>query len=300
MGTSDHRSEVAGAVGSVRRPVSRRDVLIGGAATMLLVGCGSSGSDDAAGTTTTTAASTDAPTSSTDGSATSTTGVIAPPTTAPDTACTLTPELTAGPFHLDGHLAREDITEGRPGTPLRFEVRVLALPDCTPLEGAAVDIWHCDAGGEYSGFDGTGTSAPGGGGRNDERFLRGVQLTENQGVARFTTIFPGWYEGRTVHIHLEVSEGGTLGTTYEGGHVAHVGQAFFGEELTAELMAAEPYAARTGRRTTNDQDSIYQQAGAGSITEMTRRSDTDPDAGYVGSLTCMIDPQAAPSAARMP
>lgn len=211
----------------------------------------------------------------------------------------LTPELTAGPYHLDGALARSDITEGRPGTPVQFRVRVLGMPDCAPLAGAAVDVWHCDAGGEYSGFNGNSLEATAAGGTNDKRFLRGVQLTDGDGVATFTTIFPGWYEGRTVHVHLRVTEGGTLGETYTGGHVAHVGQAFFDESLTAELLTADPYAAHTGHRTTNDEDSIYAQAGPSAITTMTAHraaeSGQGPGAGgWVGEFTCIVDPSATP------
>lgn len=206
----------------------------------------------------------------------------------------LTPELTAGPYHLDGHLARADITEDREGTPLEFTVRVLALPECEPLEGAAVDIWHCDAGGEYSGFNGNSLEATQAGGTNTKRFLRGVQLTDAEGRATFKTIFPGWYEGRTVHIHLKVLDGGTLTDTYTGGHVAHVGQAFFDEATTVEVLATGAYLAHTGDRTTNDEDSIYAQAGPGAITSVAPRNTGDPGAGLVGEFTCMVDPDATP------
>lgn len=205
----------------------------------------------------------------------------------------LTPELTAGPYHLHGHLARRDITEGRPGTPLELRARVLALPSCAPLEGAAVDIWHCDAGGEYSGFNGNSLEATRANGTNDARFLRGVQLTDRDGVAAFTTIFPGWYEGRTVHVHLMVLDGGTIAATYTGGHVAHVGQAFFDEAITAEILASGPYLAHTGTRTTNDQDGIYAQAGPGALALVTPQA----AGGYAGELTCVIDPDATPPAA---
>ncbi len=254
---------------------------------VVLAGC--SGNDTASEPGTTRAATT----TTAAGGSTSTT------TATPPAACALTPELTAGPYHLDGHLVRRDITEGTPGTPLELRVQVLALPDCTPLEGAAVDVWHCDAGGEYSGFNGNTLEATAAGGTNDKRFLRGVQVTDADGVATFATIFPGWYQGRTVHIHLKVLDGGTVASTYTGGHVAHVGQAFFDEDLAAELLTAPAYQAHTGDRTTNDQDSIYAQAGPGAITAMTARSTGDPAAGYVGTFTCMVDPDATPPDAPM-
>jgi protocatechuate 3,4-dioxygenase beta subunit len=284
--------------------LSRRGLLVGGAATVLvtsfassaavlLAGCGDddptaepgSGGGSSPESSTTGSSSSTAPTAT--GPAAST-GVIQPQ------ACVLSPELTAGPYYLDGHLARSDITEGRPGTPLEFRVRVLARPDCAPLVGAAVDIWHCDAGGEYSGFNGNSLEATQAGGTNDQRFLRGVQLTDTDGIATFRTIFPGWYEGRAVHVHLKVLDGGTLTSSYAGGHVAHVGQAFFDEALTAEVLRAGAYLAHTGTRTTNEEDSIYAQAGPSAIAAMRPRRSRNPKAGHLGEFTCIVDPAATP------
>ena len=109
----------------------------------------------------------------------------------------LTPELTEGPYSLDLDLVREDITEGRPG--LLFDLRVLVADadSCEPTRDAAVDLRHCDAGGQYSGVEGdTGT------------FLRGIQMTAADGAASFRTVFPGWYSGRAVHIHVKVNLSG--------------------------------------------------------------------------------------------
>ena len=93
-------------------------------------------------------------------------------------ACTLTPEQTEGPYYFDADAIRSDIREDREGTTLRLALRVRDA-DCEPIENAVVDIWHCDAGGVYSGFDqGEG-----------ERFLRGAQVTNEDGIARFTTIY---------------------------------------------------------------------------------------------------------------
>jgi protocatechuate 3,4-dioxygenase beta subunit len=266
--------------------VARRRMLLSAGAALALAGCAG---DERTGERTAPTGDASGSSSAAPAQSSSLPASSAPAVTRP-TACVLTPELTAGPYYLDGHLARTDITEGRPGTPLQLKVRVLALPDCAPLEGAAVDVWHCDAGGEYSGFNGNSLEATQAGGTNDKRFLRGVQITDGDGVATFTTVFPGWYEGRTVHIHLKVLEGGTLASTYTGGHVAHVGQAFFDEAPTAEILAAGPYLIHTGTRTTNDQDSIYLQAGPGAITPLTRRS----VGGYVGEFTCIVDPGATP------
>lgn len=264
---------------------SRRSIIVGAAATVV-AGCSASKSHSEAS-----ASSPSRNPATTDVPASSRTPRPAAPTSVAE-ACRLTPELTAGPYHLDGHLVRSDITEGRPGTPLQLQVKVLGIDGCTPLQGAAVDIWHCDAGGEYSGFNGSSLAETQAEGANDKRYLRGVQLTDADGTATFTTIFPGWYEGRTVHIHLKVLDGGTVSTTYTGGHVAHVGQAFFDEDVTAQILGRPPYSAHAGTRTTNAQDSIYAQAGTGAIAAMTPQAP-----GYHATFVCTVDPAATPPAA---
>ncbi len=174
--------------------------------------------------------------------------------------CVLTPELTEGPYYLDLDLVRRNIREGRPGTPLDLRVEVVAADACTPLEGAAVDVWHCDAGGAYSGVSG-----------DDGTFLRGIQLTDGEGVAEFATIYPGWYTGRAVHIHVKVSLGGSE---------AFTGQLFFDEETTAAAHEAEPYAARGEPDTSNAADGIFSQGGASTIVTVTKEG-----AGYGGAVT---------------
>lgn len=125
----------------------------------------------------------------------------------------LTPELTEGPYYLPLELVRQDIREDRPGLPLRLRVAVVDLANgCVPLPNAAVDIWYCDAQGYYSGVEGNpGGNASGeaGAGGAAGTFLRGVQPTDADGAAEFLTIYPGWYAGRTVHIHMQVHVGGT-------------------------------------------------------------------------------------------
>ena len=112
-------------------------------------------------------------------------------------SCTLTVEETEGPYYFDADKVRSDIREDREGTRLRLALRVLAADTCKPIPDAVVDIWHADAGGAYSGFDGAGSCA-------QTRYLRGAQVTNKDGVAEFTTIYPGWYQGRTMHIHAKV------------------------------------------------------------------------------------------------
>jgi Dioxygenase len=163
--------------------------------------------------------------------------------TAPD--CVLTPELTEGPFYLDLDLVRRDITEDREGTPLDLVVTVLDADSCEPISDAAVDVWHCDAGGAYSGVEGgSGT------------FLRGIQVTDASGAAEFRTIYPGWYSGRAVHIHLKV---------HLGADEAHTGQLFFDEDITQAVYEAPPYNARPGPDVPNEADGIFGESGGTTI-----------------------------------
>jgi protocatechuate 3,4-dioxygenase beta subunit len=180
--------------------------------------------------------------------------------------CVLTPELTAGPFILDGDKVRRDIREGRPGARLELATTVVDVSTCTPIRGAAVDVWHCDAGGAYSGFAQEGTEG--------ETFMRGIQRTDRKGVARFTTVYPGWYSGRTVHIHVQVST---------GGNVLHTGQLFFPERLTDAVFRRAPYNRRPNRDTRNAADSIFRNGGARSMLRLARQG-----SGYVGRITMGI------------
>jgi protocatechuate 3,4-dioxygenase beta subunit len=145
------------------------------------------------------------------------------------------PELTEGPYYLDLDLVRSDITEDRPGLPLDLRVSVVDADACEPIEGAAVDVWHCDAGGAYSGVEGAA----------GETFCRGVQLTDASGVAEFRTIFPGWYTGRAVHVHLKVQVDGDQ---------THTGQLFFDPAVTSAVYALEPYAERGEQDVPNSSD----------------------------------------------
>jgi protocatechuate 3,4-dioxygenase beta subunit len=170
---------------------------------------------------------------------------LAPPGTASTVSCVLDPEVTEGPYYLDLNLVRSDITEGRPGVPLTLAVTVAEAARCTPIKDAAVDIWHCDAGGTYSGVAGNGGS-----------FLRGSQMTDENGAVAFHTIYPGWYMGRAVHIHIKV---------HAGGNVVHTGQFFFSDDLTDKVYEQSPYSSRGARDLRNAQDDIFRQAGAHSV-----------------------------------
>jgi protocatechuate 3,4-dioxygenase beta subunit len=176
-------------------------------------------------------------------------------------ACVLAPEQTEGPYYVDDAAVRRNVTEGRPGVPLTLRLTVVNVANCKPVKGAAVEIWHCDAGGVYSA---TGAEA-------DERFLRGVQRTDARGVALFRTLYPGWYPGRTVHIHTMV---------HLGGNVVHTGQLYFPDAVTDAVYRRSPYRQRPSRTTRNAADSIYRNGGRRSTLKLAKSG-----SAYVGSIT---------------
>jgi len=152
--------------------------------------------------------------------------------------CTLTPEQIEGPFYTDLRLARRDITDGKPGSPLSLRIAVVDAKTCQPISDAVVDVWHADAGGLYSAFTEQGddqdidTTA--------EKFLRGIQTTDASGTATIDTIYPGWYGGRTTHIHLKVHLSDQTRVTT---------QLFFPDEVSATV-----YADRGPKDTPNADD----------------------------------------------
>lgn len=164
--------------------------------------------------------------------------------------CTLAPEMTEGPYYFDANSIRSDIREDREGTEFRLAMRIQTGAECAPLSNAVVSIWHCDALGSYSRF-GNSSMDRGGGGSDDERYLRGAQATNADGIVEFVTIYPGWYTTRAVHIHVKVFiDNQTEANT----------QLFFDESFTDTVYQAAPYNTRSGRNTRIDNDRIYTQA----------------------------------------
>ncbi|MER6418474.1 intradiol ring-cleavage dioxygenase [Streptomyces sp. NPDC001137] len=201
--------------------------------------------------------------------------------------CVLTPEQTEGPYYLDLETVRKDITEGKSGVPLTLRVKVINTATCAALPGTAVDIWHCDALGVYSGYV-AGGSTP------DTTFLRGVQLTDSGGVAEFTTIYPGWYVGRALHIHVKTHVGGTVANgKYRGGHVSHTGQLYFPETYNSRVAALAPYRSNTATRTLNARDGIYRNGGSSTLLTLTQVG-SDLGKGVTGTVVLGIDPDAVP------
>ena len=190
-------------------------------------------------------------------------------------SCTLTVEQSEGPYFFDADKVRSDIREDRNGTRLRLALRVQDA-ECKPVPNAVVDIWHADAGGAYSGFDGSdGGGGPVGGGgeaQTSTRYLRGSQVTDKDGVVEFVTIYPGWYEGRTVHIHAMVHiDNASVRTT----------QLYFDDELSDRVYASgEAYSTRGERSQLNDSDGIYDAS-----LVVPAKADGD---GYVGAMTFNI------------
>jgi protocatechuate 3,4-dioxygenase beta subunit len=216
--------------------------------------------------------------------------------------CTLTASATQGPYYFDADKIRSDVREDKQGAKLRLALQVQDSETCKPIPHAVVEIWHCDAGGLYSGAEAasgggggtpptgtpptgnppTGTPPTGGpppGGdadlepTDDKRYLRGAQVTNQRGTVEFTTIWPGWYRGRTIHVHVMVHVGNEKTLTT---------QLMFDEARNTEVMATQPYAQRTGRDTFNDSDSIYQPS---MLLKVTKARD-----GYVGCIVLNADP----------
>jgi len=174
-----------------------------------------------------------------------------------------TPTVTEGPYWVDEKLFRSDIrtdpTTGvaRAGIPLTLTINVqnLSTSSCTPLTGAYVDIWHCDAKGIYS--DEPSYNPGGGTGvvvTTGQKFLRGYQITDSNGQVQFVTIFPGWYNGRTIHIHIRVRS--YSGTTVLSNFVSQI---FFDESINNTVMAQTAYSRTGNRDTTNASDTVYKR-----------------------------------------
>lgn len=182
--------------------------------------------------------------------------------------CVLVPEVTEGPYYFDPALLRADITEGRPGLPLTLRIQVVDQA-CAPIENARVDVWHCDANGAYSGYNGF----------EGETFMRGTQMSDADGLVTFSTIYPGWYRGRTTHIHFKVFLNETTVLT---------GQIFFDDAVSEQVYATvAPYTDHPNRDTFNTADGIAQQAGAASVATL----EGTPEA-YTAALIVGVDPNA--------
>ncbi len=182
-------------------------------------------------------------------------------------SCVVAPELTEGPYYLDVNLERSDI---RPNTgdgavaegavlELGWLVSQVDGEACLPLEGAIVDVWHCDALGVYSGVQGSaGTD-----------FLRGFQRTDASGAATFTTVYPGWYSGRAVHIHFKIRTDPDAEAGFE-----FTSQLFFDDALSEQVYASGVYASKGPQDRPNSSDSIFNESGGATLLAVTQDGDT--------------------------
>jgi protocatechuate 3,4-dioxygenase beta subunit len=190
-------------------------------------------------------------------------------------ACIVAPELTEGPYYVDVDLERSDIrtntSDGAAveGTPLVLEWLVSQADGsaCMPMEGVIVDVWHCDALGVYSGVQG-----------NSGNFLRGFQRTDANGKASFTTIYPGWYQGRAVHIHFKIRTDPEASAGFE-----FTSQLFFDDELSRTVYSTGVYAQKGAQDMPNSSDGIFNQSGGATLLSVSQEGD-----GYTATFPIAV------------
>jgi protocatechuate 3,4-dioxygenase beta subunit len=193
----------------------------------------------------------------------------------PQGVCVVRPAQTVGPYFVDERLDRSDVrtdpgtSEARVGEPLDLSMTITRIVNgaCTPFAGAVVDIWQCDAAGTYSdvrdrSFDTSG-----------QKWLRGYQVADREGRVRFTTIYPGWYDGRTVHIHFKVR------TSVSANAGEFVSQLYFEDAYTDAVFTRAPYVGRPARRTRNSNDGIFRRGGS-QLTLDVKRVGTSHEASF--------------------
>ncbi|KAH8714695.1 Intradiol ring-cleavage dioxygenase [Ilyonectria robusta] len=226
-------------------------------------------------------------------------------TTIQNDTCVLAPDTIFGPYGVDGEIVRTDLRESQKGIDFYFDIGVIDVETCDPLEGTALTIWNCNATGSYSSFTGIdpdtselldGWSKRTDGTTDDETFLRGIQITDSEGMIEFITKFPGYYVTRTTHIHVTAQTNITNGTSYSASKVQHVGQLFFDEDLLNSVYALSPYVEHlaTLNRTTNAEDKLYSSAssdGYSAVISVSQLGDSLED-GLVGYITIGVNTTA--------
>jgi protocatechuate 3,4-dioxygenase beta subunit len=197
-----------------------------------------------------------------------------------DDACILTPQAEEGPFYFDPKLVRSDIAEDKTGVPLTLRLRVIEAGPCTAISGARVDIWHCDAQGLYSAFRGQGDRHAID--TTSKTFLRGTQMTDTAGWVEFKTIYPGWYDGRTTHIHFKV---------FLDQRTVLIGQTFLPDALNEFIYNNVPeYEGRARQRgVLNANDHVVEQADPDRRAFCAVKEEKER---YVASLTLGVDRRA--------
>ncbi|KAJ5770403.1 uncharacterized protein N7511_002454 [Penicillium nucicola] len=174
--------------------------------------------------------------------------------------CILSPEGEVGPFWVKGELIRNDIRDGQAGIPVIIDGQFIDINTCEPIQNLYWDVWNCNATGVYSGvqsdMNGNGNDAT----NLDKTFLRGIQKTDSDGVAQFKSLFPGHYSGRATHIHVIAHTNAHIlpNNTLTGGHISHIGQLFFDQDLITKVEATYPYNTSTVVITENGDDHVVQ------------------------------------------
>lgn len=243
-----------------------------------------------------------------------------------NSSCVLQPEVTQGPYYVDGELVRSNVVDGQEGVPLYLDIQLVDTSSCEPVPAVFMDMWHCNATGVYSGVSASGNGDSDDLTNLDATFLRGIVQTDSNGVAQYETIFPGHYTGRkhlpshspllaffpetqltfshagATHIHIlshqpsntTVRTNGTiLGSNATVTHSTHVGQIFFDQDLISSVEATAPYNTNTQDLTTNADDSILGEEAADMdpFVEWIQLSDDITD-GIMAWISIGIDPTA--------
>lgn len=218
---------------------------------------------------------------------------------ADNSTCLLQPEVTQGPYYVDGELIRSDISEDQIGVPLYLDIQLVDTSNCLSVPAVFMDIWHCNSTGVYS-----GVTAKSNGNGNDTSnleatFLRGIQQTDVNGVAQFESIFPGHYTGRATHIHVlahntndtTIRTNGTLLSGNFTAHASHSGQIFFDQDLISQVEATASYKDNQQVLTTNAEDYLFfeEAAGMDPVMEYVLLGDDITD-GIMAWISIGIDP----------
>ena len=201
--------------------------------------------------------------------------------TLPAASCVLSPAMTDGPFFVDAQLHRSDLTTGATrvgvvkGSPLVLHVDLASMQTagCLPVAGAQVDVWHADASGDYS----NAAAGPGQPDTPGQMFLRGYQLSDPNGRVTFRTIYPGWYPGRTIHVHVKVRQFNAAGNATSEFST----QLYFDDAASDAVMALAPYNTRGARTVRNARDFIFQ---SGAVALVKLGTPADGSRGHVGTV----------------
>lgn len=218
----------------------------------------------------------------------------APPphyTSIQNSTCTLHPETVEGPYYIRNEYIRTDLRENEPGVSLVLDIGLINSRTCQPMTNAFIELWACNSTGIYGGYP-TGQPTH----IKQHTFLRGGYFTNSAGIAEITTIYPGYYQGRTAHIHTMVhsnwkaNANGTLLSS--GGSVNHIGQFFFDETWNDRVYATSPYTLNRQPRTRNNQDFILTMAGRSAFTNLQYLRGNDLSGGLLGYITVVVDGNA--------